>query len=74
MPMHNLIECSYNYSKTSGTLWQYCKDIPAANNNPIANFPKNNLTDSFNIKVKVKDCNVMINGENFFDQPIKNNK
>ena len=27
MPMYNLIECSDNYSKTSGSLWQYCKDI-----------------------------------------------
>ena len=33
MPMYNLIECSDNYSKTSGSLWQYCKDIPAVNNN-----------------------------------------
>ena len=24
--------------------------------------------------VEIKYCNVMINGENFFDQPIKNNK
>ena len=24
--------------------------------------------------VEMKDCNIMINGENFFDQPIKNNK
>ena len=24
--------------------------------------------------VEKKDCNIMINGENFFDQPIKNNK
>ena len=24
--------------------------------------------------VEIKNCNVMINGENFFDQPIKNNK
>ena len=23
---------------------------------------------------EIKDCNIMINGENFFDQPIKNNK
>ena len=27
MPMYNLIEYSDNYSKTSGSLWQYCKDI-----------------------------------------------
>ena len=33
MPMYNLIEDSDNYSKTSGSLWQYCKDIPAVNNN-----------------------------------------
>ena len=24
--------------------------------------------------VEIKDCNITINGENFFDQPIKNNK
>ena len=33
MPMYNLIEYSDNYSKTSGSLWQYCKDRPAVNNN-----------------------------------------
>ena len=32
MPMYNLIEYSDNYSKTSGSLWQYCKEIPAVNN------------------------------------------
>ena len=26
MPMYNLIEYSNNYSKTSGSLWQYYKD------------------------------------------------
>ena len=29
MSMYNLIEHSDNYSKTSGSLWKYCKDIPA---------------------------------------------
>ena len=54
MPMYNLIEYSGNYSKTSGSLWQYCKDIPAVdNNNAIVNFTDNNLTDSFNFKVKI---------------------
>ena len=33
MPMYNLIDYSNNYSKTSGSLWQYWKDIPAINNN-----------------------------------------
>ena len=34
MPMNNLIEYSKNYSKTSGTLWNYYKDIST---DPIAN-------------------------------------
>ena len=54
MPMYNLIEYSDNYSKTSGNLWQYCKDIPATDdNNAIVNLTNNNLTDSFNFKVKM---------------------
>ena len=53
MPMYNLIEYSDNYMITSGSLWQYCKDIPAVdNNNAIVNFTEN-LTDSFNFKVKM---------------------
>ena len=52
--MYNLIEYSDNYAKTSGSLWQYCKDIPAVdNNNAIVNFTDNNLIDSFNFKVKM---------------------
>ena len=58
MPMYNLIECSDNYSKISGGLWQYCKDIPAVdNNNAIVNFAGNNLTDSLNFKVKMTSQN-----------------
>ena len=54
MPMYNLIEYSNNYAKTLGGLWQYCLDIPAAdNNNAIVDFTENNLTDSFNFKVKI---------------------
>ena len=26
MPMYNLLEYSKNYSKTSGSLWDYCRD------------------------------------------------
>ena len=54
MPMYNLIEYKDNYSKTSGSLWQYCKHIPAVkNDNEAVNFTNNNLTDSFNFKVKM---------------------
>ena len=31
MPMYNLIEYNDNYSKTSGSLWQYCRDDPNDN-------------------------------------------
>ena len=54
MPMYNLIEYSDNYSKTSGSLWQYTIDIPAVNNdNAIVDFTNENLTNSFNFKVKM---------------------
>ena len=54
MPMYNLIEYSDNYSKTSGRLWQYCKEIPAVNNNVnIVDFDGANATDSFNFKSKI---------------------
>ena len=43
MPMYKLIEYSDNYSKTSGSLWQYYKDDP-----------NDNLTDSESFKSKVK--------------------
>ena len=35
-------------------LWQYCKDIPAVNNNgEIVEFNEGNATDSFNFKAKI---------------------
>ena len=50
--MYNLIEYSDNYSKTS--LWQYCKDISAVNNNvDIVDCNWANATDSFNFKAKI---------------------
>ena len=70
MPMYNLIEYSDNYSKTSGSLWKDCKDIPAVhNNNAIVNFAANNLTNLFNNKAKMtgqtgnngtKDVEIMV--------------
>ena len=55
MPMYNLIEYSDNYAKRTGSLWQYCKDIPArnANTDEIIAFDANNLTDSFKFKAKI---------------------
>ena len=54
MPMYNLIEYSGSYSKTIGSLWQYCKETPAVNDNEaIVDFNEANATDSFNFKNKI---------------------
>ena len=46
IPMYSLIEFSDNYLRTSGSLWQYRKDIPAVNNiGDIVNFNGANATD-----------------------------
>ena len=70
MPMYNLIEYSDNYVKTTGSLWQYCKDIPARNaNDENIVFDVNNTTDSFKFKAKItgqtgnngtKDVEIMV--------------
>ena len=43
MTMHNLVEYSDNYSKTSGSLWQYYKD-----------YPNDNIAQSESFKSKAK--------------------
>ena len=54
MPTYNLIEYSDNYSKTSGSSWQYCKEIPAVDDNgDVVDFNGANATDSFNFKTKI---------------------
>ena len=69
--MYNLIEYSDNYAKTTGSLWQYCKDIPArdANDDDIVIFADGNTTDSFKFKLKItgragncgtKDVEIMV--------------
>ena len=51
MPVYNLIEYSDNYSKTSGSLSQYFKEIPAVDGEGnIVIFNGTNDTDSFNFK------------------------
>ena len=54
MPKYNLIEYSDNYSKTSGSLWQYYKDIPAVNDDGnVVVFNGGNDTDSLNFKSNI---------------------
>ena len=43
MPVYNLSEYSYNYLKTSGSLWQYHRDDP-----------NDNITQSKSFKFKIK--------------------
>ena len=38
------------------------------------NTPRTSHSGHFLPNVELKDCNIMINGENFSEQPIKNNK
>ena len=45
MPMYNLIEYYISYSKTSGSLWQNCRDETALDvNGAIINFPAVDIT------------------------------
>ena len=54
MPMYNLTEYSENYSRISGSFLQYCKEIPAVDNDgDITDFNGANATDSFNFKTKI---------------------
>ena len=64
MPMYNLIEYSNNYSKTSGSLWQYHRDEPFLDSNgAIADIPAdNNNSASFTFKTRyvARDVKIMV--------------
>ena len=51
IPMYNLMKYSDNYSKTSGSLWQYCRDDPS-----------DNITEpeSFKFKIKIKGKKLLL--------------
>ena len=67
MPMYNLIEYSWNYSETTGSLWFYSKDEATNFNVDIAN--TNNLK-SFKCKTNVL-AKTEANGD---DEILKNAK
>ena len=60
MPVHNLIEHSDNYAKTSGSLWQYFRDEP----------DDNNIEDSESFKSKIKITGKTPNDDNEIDVEI----
>ena len=55
MPKFNLIEYSYVYSKSSGSLWQYYRgELAFDNNDTILCFPANSNTSiTFKFKEKI---------------------
>ena len=57
--MYNLVEYSDNYTKTSGSLWQYFRDEP-----------DNNLADSKSFKSKIKITGITPNNDNEKDVEI----
>ena len=69
--MYNLVKYSDAYTKTSGSLWQYCRNEPALDNNGnTIDFPaNNNKSTSFNFKQQItgqtgnggtKDVEIMV--------------
>ena len=71
MRMYHLIEYSDNYSKTSGSLWQYCRNEQSLDNNGnVSYFPDaNHTSNSFRYKQKnsrsdrqhgIKDVKILI--------------
>ena len=61
MQIYNLIEYSDNYSKTSGSLWQYYRDEPGlAAAGAVADFHAADNSVSFKFKQKITD----VTGEN----------
>ena len=61
MPMYNLIEYSDNYAKTAGSLWQYFRDEPVANDD---------IEDSKSFKSKIKITGKTPNDDNEKDVEI----
>ena len=57
MMKYNLIQYSDNYSKTSGSLWQYYRDELATDASVIDDFPGNNASFILNLKITGKTEN-----------------
>ena len=54
MPMYNLIEYTNDYSKTSGSLWQYYRDeLVLTDAGAMANFSAADNSALFNFKQKI---------------------
>ena len=67
MPIFNLIEYSSNYSKTSGSLWQYYRDDPNDNTVQSKSFKsKTKTTGKTRVDVKILLlCYIQLEKQNF---------
>ena len=76
MPMYNLIEYSKNFSKATGSFWNYYRDEPnsglgGANNNIV---DRTSFSKYYVPNVQTKDFNMLIDGKSLFGTPIKNDE
>ena len=58
MPMYNLIEYCDNYSKTSGSLWQYQREPALTDAGTADNLPGNSALIKFKQKITGTTCTV----------------
>ena len=71
MPMYNLLEYSKNYRKTTGNLWNYCRDKPSSS------VDANNIThsilnsESFDYKANFRESGVTHGNLTKNDVPLK---
>ena len=77
MPMYNLLECSKNYRKTTGSLWNYYRDEP--NNPPATDYNADPITNSESFKYKSSIAGKITNanqkdGENTEQENTKSKK
>ena len=65
--MYNLLGYCKNYSKTSGSLWNYYRD-------ELTDHTKDRTSFSvyYPPKMEIKNFNVLTDGKSFFDIPVKN--
>ena len=74
--LYNLIEYSKNFSKATGSFWNYYIDEPnsglgGANSNIV---DRTSFSKYYVPNVQTKDFNVLIDGKSFFGTPIKNDE
>ena len=58
MPMYNLLEHSKNYKKTTGSLWNYCRDQPStplSTNSESFNYKTSITGNTYNVDEKITD-------------------